>query len=398
MSNSLSFTLKIQAAPKLVYTAFTNQTALNRWLCNASYANASVGGGIFLDWNDGYAAGQFTKLEADKEVGFTWQNGDSPTISDVHVKIEGDDQQSTVEIQHSGLGEDQDTQALEALWNDALENLQSVLESGIDLRIQRRPIMGVMPGAFNPEKAKELGVPVTSGLLISNIMDGFSAAGAGLQVDDVIVSMDGNELGTFQQYLAATTTFKVGQTVEVVYYRGDQKRTTQMLLKERPLPQYPPTLKALVESLKDSQATAIASLHEILDGVDSTILAASPAEGSWSAAEVLAHLIWCERFTQMLIWATERGNNAVPYAGNNAIQLGGILYAYEPTELVDLLETELAVTIGVLETLPEDFEQRRADFAAISTTVGNGPFLGPAHIQGHLPQIQKAIETVAAAV
>jgi hypothetical protein len=42
-------------------------------------------------------------------------------------------------------------------WVSSLENLKSVLETGIDLRIANRPMLGIVPGDFTPEQAKAWG-------------------------------------------------------------------------------------------------------------------------------------------------------------------------------------------------------------------------------------------------
>lgn len=404
MSKTFTFTQTINTSPSQVYNAFINQTMLNQWFCNGSYVRAQVGGTLALDWNVGFhAASEFKTLEPDKKIVLDWQGRYEPEPTLVEIDIEGDEKQSTVTVMHSGVKDTNDAwiqmiDEIERGWPEGLENLKSVLETGIDLRVQRRPIMGITPGAFNPQRAKELDVPVTSGLLIANVMEGFSAAEAGLQIDDVIITMDGNELGTFQQYLDATAGFKIEQTVEVVYYRGSEKLTTEMLLKERPLPQYPTTLPELINTIEELHTTVIAELRDLVSGIDAETLNTTPEEGAWSAAQVLAHLIWIERFTQMMIWATEGGNANVPYVGNNDIQLAGILHAHKANELVDVLETELAVTCGIVKALPPSFETRKADYLSVATKITTGPFLGPVHIRRHFPQIKAAIESVTTTV
>lgn len=44
-------------------------------------------------------------------------------------------------------------------WESSLENLKSVLETGIDLRIANRPMLGIVPGDFTPRTGKGAGRP-----------------------------------------------------------------------------------------------------------------------------------------------------------------------------------------------------------------------------------------------
>jgi hypothetical protein len=60
-------------------------------------------------------------------------------------------------------------------WEDSLENLKSVLETGVDLRISTRPMLGIAPGDFTEAQAVALGVPVREGMRLDGLVDGMGA-------------------------------------------------------------------------------------------------------------------------------------------------------------------------------------------------------------------------------
>jgi serine protease Do len=72
---------------------------------------------------------------------------------------------------------------------------------------------------------------VDSGVVVVEVAPGTPADIAGLQRGDVIVALDGNPVGSsseLRKYLYKNK--KIGDKVEVTYYRNGQKRTTTVTL------------------------------------------------------------------------------------------------------------------------------------------------------------------------
>ena len=68
------FEQMIKTPPAQVYTAFTNATALREWMCDVATLIPRAGGRVYLYWNSGYySAGEYSHLEPDRCVDFTWQ-------------------------------------------------------------------------------------------------------------------------------------------------------------------------------------------------------------------------------------------------------------------------------------------------------------------------------------
>src|SRR5436190_4641834 len=197
----------ISVVPNEVYRAFTNKIALQDWLCNTAEVDPRAGGRIYLWWDKGYhSSGIYTDLERGKTVAFTWRGPGDPEATEVRVSLEPKGESAThIIMTHTGLGpgEEWSEAAFQDKrgWESALENLQSVLETGTDLRIARRPMFGLNSGNnLDDERAANLGVPVSEGLWIGGLVDGLGAQKAGLQKDDVVVSFGGHTVinfGTF---------------------------------------------------------------------------------------------------------------------------------------------------------------------------------------------------------
>jgi S1-C subfamily serine protease len=106
------------------------------------------------------------------------------------------------------------------------------------------------PSTAEPLREAEMNVPVDSGLLVLEVVEGGPAESAGIQggsrvvrfgntrvpLDgDIIVAVDGQEIKNFQDltvYLENQTV--VGNTVEVTIIRAGQEQTVQATLAEQP--------------------------------------------------------------------------------------------------------------------------------------------------------------------
>lgn len=131
----LSFSETIAAKPADVYRAFTNTGMIRQWLCNHSQVDARAGGRLYLHWRQGYyASGEYTELEPEKEVAFTWQGKGETAVSNVHVSLSGNNGTTHLELIHKDVGTDesweQTRKELQQGWESGLSNLKAVLQTG----------------------------------------------------------------------------------------------------------------------------------------------------------------------------------------------------------------------------------------------------------------------------
>jgi serine protease Do len=88
-------------------------------------------------------------------------------------------------------------------------------------------LMGITIEPVTPALARQLGLsPKTRGLLVTDVGEGTPAAKAGVQVNDVIVSYDGQPVSNRQSLQYLVTTSDIGQSYKLSYLRDGQPRET----------------------------------------------------------------------------------------------------------------------------------------------------------------------------
>jgi pimeloyl-ACP methyl ester carboxylesterase/uncharacterized protein YndB with AHSA1/START domain len=131
-AKEITLTQTILTSPSRVYAAFTKAAGWCEWCCETAEADPDVGGRLHI-YTEGYHAyGEFTKLDQDKIVAFTWNgDGEPPTL--IHVQLDGLNDGTTVTFKVTGLGSEQTwvdiADFLERTWGRALRNLKTVLEA-----------------------------------------------------------------------------------------------------------------------------------------------------------------------------------------------------------------------------------------------------------------------------
>ena len=394
-AQTLSFTQLVNVPPKEAYRAFTNATALREWLCDVATVNPRPGGRLYLWWTSGYyTSGEFTLAEAGKKVAFTWFGRGEPAATQVQVAFSPQDGGTQITLVHSGIGTGEDwsqsTAEIEKGWENSLKNLASVLETGEDHRFVMRPMLGIFTEDFNSDIAKQLGVPVSEGIRITGTVDGMKAGEAGLQANDVIVSMDAVPSVDFDSLQKALSPHRAGDKIEVVFYRGSDKKSVMMELSKRPLPDIPATANELADLVRARHQEISTQLDEFLEGVSESEASFKPAPAEWSLKDNLAHLIHGERYNQMFITELMEGFErfADDFGGNIDAQVEATVAAY-PTlqDMVQEYKRSMDETVHYVALLPDEFLARKGSYWRLA----HGLLQEAYHFHGHLDQMQAAI-------
>jgi len=124
---------------------------------------------------------------------------------------------------------------------------KAVISDLITIGRVRRPSLGIRTLPIGPELAQEMGLPSDYGVLIIQAVPGGSADRAGLHGGnqrayignvpvmlggDLIVAIDGEEIGDQQDLSNAMNKHKAGDTVTVTIYRGKRKMDVKVTLSE----------------------------------------------------------------------------------------------------------------------------------------------------------------------
>ncbi|MCA9927069.1 MAG: SRPBCC domain-containing protein [Anaerolineales bacterium] len=395
-SQTSTFEQLISASPAQLYRAFTNSSALREWLCDVATTSPRVNGRIYLAWNDGYyTGGEFTQLEADKQIAFTWSGKGDPGKTAVTVSLTPENKKTRVTVQHSLIGTgdlwQETAAALEKAWPYSLENLASVMSTGEDLRFTQRPMLGIIVGDLDKEIAAQLGVPVSEGIRLDSLVDGMDAKTAGLQPNDVIVRIGNRTTADWASLNTALQMHRAGETVNVDYYRSGEKQTVAMKLSGRPIPKIPKTAVSLAETIRKIYDKNEAELENFFTEVTDAEASYKPAPDAWSAKETLAHLIHGERGWHVWIDGVVGGHEAWydDWGGNIPARVAATVKAYPTTRvLLDELKHLNAETVALVANLPAEFMARKGSYWRLAYQLVNEPY----HHQTHMTQMREAIE------
>ncbi len=389
---SLRFEKIINAPVKEVYGVFTRQSGITAWLCNMASIDMKSQTRLYLWWDSGYyACGEFTKVVPEKELIFTWLGREDPGKTRVRVTFKAIEAGTHLVIEHRGMKDTPKWKAsfdqIKHGWELALNNLVCILETGQDLRIVNRPMMGINIGDFSPEIAEKIGVPVTQGVLIEATIEGMGAQQYGLQKNDVLVEAEGKSVTGFHSLTSILLAKKAGDKINISFYRGPKKLSGILELSLRPVPDIPATATELAQVCFEIYEQGDQALELALNGVSDVEASFKNTPGDWSAKEVLAHLIHGERDWQFAIQKWLIGE--VPSDGTNQdsrVRATVIAYPTVADLLLELKRSEIE-SVAMLRNLPEDFLAQKFSFWVMAYQ----QLQFKAHTDEHVAQIKAAV-------
>ena len=393
---TLTFTRTVTASAPDVYRAFLARQALRDWLCDGAQVDPRLGGHVYFWWESGYyTAGIITDVAPDARLAFTWQGPGEPPAT-VQVELAPQGTQTTMRVTYDAGAVDHMVEArIGRLWEAALENLQSLLETAVDLRIARRPMFGLESGdALAAAQAAALGVPVAAGLWLGGVVAGLGAHAAGLQRDDVVVALGAHPVTGFPSLIAALQDHQAGDVVPVTFYRGAERRVVALQLSRRPLTEAPASVAALLALAREVYATTDAELAACLAGVSEATADYRPAPEAWTIKEILAHLIIIELDVQTwLAVIIEDGHAEWPFHANTHQRVQALVRGF-PTlaELIGALRRCVTVNLALMELLPPDPVRRRHQLGHLAAHLREGLV---DHDREHIADI-KALKQAAA--
>ncbi len=97
----------------------------------------------------------------------------------------------------------------------------------------RRGQIGVIAQTITPSLAAALQLPNETGAIIADVVPGGAAAAAGVEVKDIILTLDGKVIENARQF-GVNVYQKAGQTVTLEVLRNGEKKALQVAVLERP--------------------------------------------------------------------------------------------------------------------------------------------------------------------
>ncbi len=385
----------VDAPVKFAYRAFTNSTSLREWLCDVATVEPHPQGRMYMWWRgDFYSSGHYLELEENKKVKFRWFSNTDPAPTEVTVTFTEKGSGVEICLEHQVPDDSLWKEAAESFrkeWVESLENLKSILETGVDLRIANRPMLGIVPGDLTEEQAIALGVPVHDGLRLDAVLDGMGAQRCGLQKDDVIVEMVGHPIINDGSSLPnAIAGKKGGDKIEVVFYRGSEKKTVSMELTKRPMPDVPFNPAELEKRARQLFEPALAELEKAFEGCTDAQAMARPEPNEWSALEIVAHLISGERFNLIFLTGLIDGYEPVTdgFGTNIHAQVQATVKAHPSiNSMLVALRQAVDEVFAYVSFLPEEFVANKGSYHRFASVILQPDF----HLTAHLQQIKDAL-------
>ncbi|HET9496593.1 MAG TPA: SRPBCC domain-containing protein [Chloroflexia bacterium] len=377
----------VQAAPEEVYRFFTAPAAMRVWLCDTAEADPRVGGRLYLWWNRGYySAGTYTELVPGERVAFTWRGPDDPAPSQVRVELAPDAEGSTrISIAHEG-----EASGEWGGWQDALENLKSAVETGIDLRLARRPMFGIMGAdVVTAENAEQFGVPEPTGLRLSMLVDTMAARKAGIREGDTVIALGDHPVSDFYTFTNAMQAHRAGDRVPVTLYRDGEKQVITVELGAREMPKLPATTADLSGPLREACDRINRELAEAMEGVTEEEASYRPGPREWGVREVIGHLTSLEHDTQAYIASLIEDDQAPVNFHSNVFERVSAITQVQGTvpELVEQFRRALEASALMVESLPEETMARKAGIMNLAVILGGFED----HARGHIEEMKALV-------
>jgi uncharacterized protein YndB with AHSA1/START domain len=394
-SAELKFSRLIKAAPEDVYYAFGTAQGWRDWMCDSGRFENRAGGAYQLSWNSGwFAAGSVKDIEKPERIVLAWRGKEDPGYTEVTIRLTAEGDDTRVDIVHAGFGQDEAWEIIrqesQKGWEIGLENLESIFDTGIDLRIARRPLLGIFAADFNEQIAKDLGVPISKGVRIDRAVEGLGAEKAGLKSSDVIIEMAGKAITGFADFGPALQGKHAGDVISVTFYRGPEKHTVDMELSGRKFEDYPLDPAIMAERIRESDAELMKDLRALLEGVTEEEAKFTPKLEEWSVKEILAHLIDSERYSLNNIteWMVDGQREYAGGDGDTRARLQ-ILLEMTPT-IPELLARLVQAKEEVVSLLAKAEKLKRRKGVMWGLALGYLEYPN-AHERNHMEQIKTTI-------
>lgn len=109
-----------------------------------------------------------------------------------------------------------------------IDEAKPIIDQLIKHGYVERPMMGVSIQEVSQQDSKQYNIPV--GVYIAQVQQGSAADNAGLQAGDIITSIDGTQIKTFDDLQGILNKHKVGDTINVTFWRNGKTLSAKVKL------------------------------------------------------------------------------------------------------------------------------------------------------------------------
>jgi serine protease DegQ len=134
----------------------------------------------------------------------------------------------------------------------------SVMDQILEYGEVRRGFLGISMNDLTPDVAKDQGISVSSGALVTRVTEGSGAEQAGIQINDVIVGLNGEPVPNGNELRNRIGLMRPGDEVKIDLLRGERRMTVTA------------TLGLRTEEVLASEQPGAAPPNSLFDGVEVT--------------------------------------------------------------------------------------------------------------------------------
>lgn len=226
--DSVKREIVVNAPLNKVWDALTKPEHLNLWYTKNADIEFHIGGKGYM--NHGWGAtseGVFTEIDSMKSFVLQSIEGNFTTITTLEEVSDG--VKVSIEYQASFIGDMNPSTKENMLFGTSqfLENLKSVYETGTDNRSKFwKTWIGIAHTTNEGER----------GTRILQVKEGSVAAAAGIKPEDIILEIDGEEIGGYESFERTLNKKSVNGNVTLTIERKNEKSQVNCLVDAYPVP------------------------------------------------------------------------------------------------------------------------------------------------------------------
>ncbi len=172
---------------------------------------------------------------------------------------------------------------------------RTVMDQIISFGGVRRGLLGVSIGTVTPDIAEAYDLEDVAGVFVTEVSSGSAADAAGLEIGDVIVSVDGEAMDGPGELRNTIGLLHPGDTVTVEYIREGELRTATATLGERPSTGLAQRLSEIDPEFAGAEFATNSEARDDFNGTEGVLVTAvepgSPAfENGLRAGDVITHV------------------------------------------------------------------------------------------------------------
>lgn len=381
----------IAAPQSQLYHLISTRSGWLDWFGDKGFGSVTLHGILEIHHDkSGSIAFVFQEFQPEERVRFTVLIPKTMETSEAEVHLRPVEDGVAVSVAHTGL-DVEGQERWQKLWQNALDNLKEILETGKDPRMWNRPFLGVMVEEWvTPEIAAEKELPTDYGMRLSGIFEGRGAEQAGIRGGDIIISLASTDLLDFDALLNVYSEVQAGDTVPVEYYRGDSLHTADLTLSSYPVPEVPATAQDIADNLAELFKKANERLNELFEGRNEAQANFQPAAGEWNAKEILAHLIAAENDSLLWLGSYIAGREVYPYTSGVPARVKMLTSVY-PTvdQLLKKLDETQKELVALISEAPAEMVARKSSLLRLAFTYSLDVRL---HYKDHLAQLKETLD------